>query len=245
MNSMHDGSMASADTPVMPPLSLTRALQLAAAGVAAVTFTLSFYGLNDFAGRSMGLPAPLSWLVPLGLDGLTLVGIASTFMLRQVRLHVRAYAWAVFGVAAGLSMAGNHQHAVTRHLDAGGAVGFTAAPVILALAAHLLVVTWRNLERPTDPPATGSGRAAVAGVTNSHRPATPQPPVTPVTDRDEARLCREAARLRSAGTPWREIAAHQKVSESTVRRRVKRGPSDSPPAPTDTPTLRAVNDSND
>lgn len=116
--------------------------------VAAVTFVLSFHGLSDYGARVAGIGGLMSWLVPIGVDGLTLCAVAATFLLRHSQFHVRAYAWAVFGVAVAASVAGNVSHAESRHLAWDGQVGAAAWPVLLALASHLVIVTRRALEQP-------------------------------------------------------------------------------------------------
>lgn len=123
--------------------------------VGAVTFVLSFHGLDDYGARVAGL-AGLAWLVPLGVDGLTLVAVAATYLLRTAPWRVRAYAWLVFGVAIAASVAGNLSHAVARHLAADGMVGAAAWPILLALASHLVIVTRRWMERRRPVPVPDS-----------------------------------------------------------------------------------------
>ena len=113
--------------------------------VGAITFTLSFAGLDDY-GRIVAGEGHLSFLVPLGVDGLTLVGVAATYILRTAPLHVRAYAWSVFAVALGASIAGNLSHAMAHHLSRQGQVGAAAWPVFLALASHVVIVVRRRQE---------------------------------------------------------------------------------------------------
>lgn len=114
--------------------------------VAVVAFVWSFHGLDDY-GRRVEQLAGMSWVVPFGIDGLTLVSVAATFLLRQAHWHVRLYVWAMFGVAVSLSIAGNLSHGQARHLTWQGMLGAAAAPVILALATHQVVVVWRELDR--------------------------------------------------------------------------------------------------
>lgn len=113
--------------------------------VGAITFTLSFAGLDDY-GRIVAGEGHLSFLVPLGVDGLTLVGVAATYILRTAPWHVRLYAWAVFAVALGASIAGNLSHAMAHHLSRQGEVGAAAWPVFLALASHVVIVVRRRQE---------------------------------------------------------------------------------------------------
>lgn len=114
--------------------------------VAVVTFVLSFHGLDDY-GHRVADTGPLSPLVPVAVDGLTLVAVAATMLLRHAAWHVRAYAWFVFAVAVGLSIGGNLAHAASRHLTLAGKAGAAASPILLALASHLVIVTMRAIEK--------------------------------------------------------------------------------------------------
>jgi hypothetical protein len=122
------------------------ALFVCAAIVAVVTFVLSFHGLDDYGDTVAGL-GRLSWLVPLGVDGLTLTAIAATFLLARAAYRVRLYAWTVFAIANTASVAGNLSHANARHLPWDGAAGAAAWPILLTLASHLAIVTRRSLAR--------------------------------------------------------------------------------------------------
>jgi hypothetical protein len=133
--------------------------------VAAVTFVLSFHGLDGYGRDVARVGERLSWLVPLGVDGLTLTAVAATFLLRNAAWRVRAYAWFVFVVANGASVAGNLSHGKSQHLSPDGMVGAAAWPLLLALASHLAIVTRRSLDK-----------AEVADVA----PAGPRTVVTPV-----------------------------------------------------------------
>lgn len=123
--------------------------------VGAVTFTLSFHGLNGY-GHDLVRLAELSPLVPLGVDGLTLVAVAATYLLRTAPLRVRAYAWFVFVIAIAASVAGNLSDAASRHLSPEGMVGAAAWPILLALASHMVIVTrrWMDRLRPVPVPDT-------------------------------------------------------------------------------------------
>jgi len=121
--------------------------------VATVTFVLSFHGLDDYGVRVAGL-GRLSPLVPLGVDGLTLVAVAATYLLRFAPWRVRSYAWLVFAIAVGASVAGNLSHASARHLGRDGWVGAAAWPILLALASHMVIVTRRWMERHRDVPTS-------------------------------------------------------------------------------------------
>lgn len=132
----------------------TRGLRLAfgaavfvASLVAADAFVWTYHGNDDYGHRVAGL-SYLSPVVPIGLDGLTLVAVAATFLLRHAPLRVRLYAWMVFGVAMSLSIAGNLSHADSRHLGWQGMAGAAVAPVLLGLSSHLVIVVRRALDRP-------------------------------------------------------------------------------------------------
>lgn len=122
------------------------ALLICTTVVATVTFVLSFHGLADYGLRVAG-QGSLSPLIPIGVDGLTMCAAAATFLLRHAALHIRLYAWLVFGVAVASSVAGNLSHAASRNLTWEGRVGAAAWPILLALASHLVIVTRRALER--------------------------------------------------------------------------------------------------
>jgi hypothetical protein len=124
-----------------------QALLICTVVVAAVTFALSFHGLSDYGQHVAGVNGWMSWLVPVGVDGLTLCAVAATFLLRHASLHIRVYAWFVFAVAVGSSVAGNLSHAAARGLSWEGKIGAAAWPILLALASHLVIVTRRALER--------------------------------------------------------------------------------------------------
>jgi hypothetical protein len=138
--------------------------------VGAVTFTLSFVGLRDYGIRVERLHPWLAPLVPVGVDILSLCGVTATYLLRDAKTRVRAYAWLVFGVAVALSVAGNLTHAVARHLSPAGMVGAAAWPILLALASHLVIVTRRALDRGDDSDTATAAASVPAAVA---APATP------------------------------------------------------------------------
>lgn len=130
-----------------PPRAQLWALVVCTAVVAVVTFILSFHGLSDYGSRVAGIKGWQSWLVPVGVDGLTLCAVAATFVLRHAVWRVRAYAWLVFAVAVGASVAGNLSHADQNDLGWQGQIGAAAWPILLAMASHLVIVTRRAIER--------------------------------------------------------------------------------------------------
>jgi hypothetical protein len=169
-----------------------RALLGATVLVAVVTFALSFHGLNDY-GRGVAQLGWMSFLVPIGVDGLTLVAVAATFLLRHHPARVRAYAWSVFLFANVASVAGNLSHANARNLSWDGAVGAGAAPVLLALASHLAIVTRRALERDTQRHDTATARVRH----EAPAPATPPAADVPVATAPPVPVSRPAGPRRA------------------------------------------------
>lgn len=160
------------------------------AAVGVVTFVLSFYGLRDYGIRVERLPVRMAWMVPVGVDILSLCGVAGTYLLRNAALRVRAYAWLVFGVAVSASIAGNVTHAVAQRLDGAGMVGAAAWPVFLALAAHFVIVARRALERgaqsasqhevaPDQPAAQRDARPSERPASLAPRNEVPEPATQP------------------------------------------------------------------
>jgi hypothetical protein len=176
--------------------------------VAIAMFALSFYGLEDYGRTGMGLPGELSWMVPIGIDLFSLCGISATYLLRNARLKVRAYAWTVFLVPTLLSMLGNFAHAEHRALGIAGIGGAAAVPLVLALAAHLVVVTRRNAARAdTDPDMPAESNVQVI----DHRS-------NGGADTEKHMAMARALAVRSAGGTLAEQAHAAGVDERTVRR---------------------------
>jgi transposase-like protein len=146
--------------------------------VGAVTFVLSFVGLRDYAERVAGFPAELSWLVPVGVDGLTLCAVAATMILRHATWRPRAYAWAAFAIAVAASVSGNLSHADARGLSWEGHIGAASWPIFLALASHMVIVVRRNMER-TSPRRTA---ATAPSATTGSIEVLPEPATPPVGD---------------------------------------------------------------
>lgn len=155
---------------------------LVTALVATATFVLSAHGLIDYGRNVAGVPSDMAWLLPVGIDLLSVAAIAATFVLRGAPLRYRVYSWSVFGVTVVASIGGNLAHADYRHLSWQGSIGATIWPVLLAFTVHLLIVVWRyieaSLQRATSPefsprppvPASGPGRGEPG------RPAPANPP---------------------------------------------------------------------
>lgn len=189
------------------------ALIAATTVVAAVTFVLSFAGLVDYATRVAGIPRHLAWLVPVGVDGLTLCCIAATHLLRHATWWVRIYVWAVFGVAVAASVAGNVSHAASRGLTYQGMVGNAAWPIGLALATHLLVVVRRHTDT-TDATSDASNTTETPGsVAPTRRRAKRRAP-----KRDMRHL---AVKRHGAGESITAVARDIGVHRATVARWTK------------------------
>jgi Protein of unknown function (DUF2637) len=141
----------------MTPSRLARFGLLAlTSGVAAVTFTISFHGLDGFGWHVMRL-GRLSPLVPAGVDLASLVALLAAHMRRGEPWGRRSYAWSVFVITAALSVAGNLADGMARGLLPAGLVGVAMAPVVFVLVSHLAITSWRSTA--VDPPATDAGES--------------------------------------------------------------------------------------
>ena len=128
----------------IPSHRLTRTgLVLLTSGVAGVTFAVSFHGLLGFGVHVMRL-GTMSPLVPVGVDLASLVALLAAHMRHSDRLPRRVYAWLVFVVTAGLSVAGNLADGQARGLPTAGLVGVAMAPVVFVLVSHLAITSWRS-----------------------------------------------------------------------------------------------------
>lgn len=207
--------------------------------VGTVAFTLSFHGLDDYGRRVAGFGA-LSPLVPVAVDGLTLVAVAATVLLRNATWRIRAYAWLVFAVAVALSIGGNLAHAAARDLSAWGQVGAVASPVVLAFASHLVIVTRRTLEREDHVRAVAEAarqaeaEAAAKAERRAARTATPATPATsavasaprqraatphaPKTGRPSDTLAAQVRQMWTAGQSHAQIALALGISKKTAER---------------------------
>lgn len=113
-------------------------------------FALTFHGLYGY-GLDLAQLGRFAALVPVMVDGLTLVAILATFLLAHIGapLRPRAYAWFAFAIANGASVAGNASFAQQRHLAWQGALGAALCPVFVTIAAHLAICVWRHwMARP-------------------------------------------------------------------------------------------------
>ncbi|MGS2615130.1 DUF2637 domain-containing protein [Micromonospora sp. LZ34] len=237
---MTAATTATATTDRDPGRLAYTALLACTTAVGAVTFVLSFVGLRDYAERVAGFDASLSWLVPVGVDGLTLCAVAATMLLRHAAWKARAYAWCAFGIAVAASVAGNLSHAAARQLSWEGHVGAAAWPIFLALASHMVIVVRRNMERSRSrsretPAATVKPNdASIAQATPSPAAATtpttsPQPTQRPVRPKQATRratpkakndddIRAEARRRVAAGEKVPAVAISLGVNKATVYR---------------------------
>lgn len=136
----------SADTET---LTLPRSFALALTGmglVALATFAVSAYGLFGYGAHVLHLGV-LAFVLPAGVDLLSLCGIYTTYVTRNDAWHLRAYAWCVFGVPVVASVAGNAAFASTRGDATAGVIGAGFPPILLALAVHSVIVVRRTLEQ--------------------------------------------------------------------------------------------------
>lgn len=106
--------------------------------------------------RDAGVPAVLSWLFPLGVDGMIAVATIAALEVRTRR--ARAEVWFLLGAAIAVSVIGNAAHAGGRGAVLWGPITtyalWSAVPAAAyAAALHLMVVITRS---------THTGKAAPA-----------------------------------------------------------------------------------
>jgi hypothetical protein len=178
--------------------------------VGAVTFVLSFVGLRDYAERVAGFSDSLAWLVPVGVDGLTLCAVAATMLARNAGWKPRLYTWGVFGIAVLASVAGNLSHATARNLSWAGHIGAAIWPIFLAFASHMLIVVRRIMERP-------SRREALTDA-SSPKPQSSRTATTAAPVRDPAMPAVEPAAVAGRPVaPQRRSAPSRKASRPAAR----------------------------
>jgi hypothetical protein len=203
--------------------------------VGAVSFVMSFHGLYDLLKRVVHLPWQLAGLGPLGVDGLTLVAVAATFLLRRAPRRVRAYAWTAFAFPTLLSVGGQIVDAHVRELSAAGVVIAAVWPVLFALAAHLTVVVRRWWRRVAPVPAPVAAVTEQADLPADGEPDSDEPRVKrPMTENQAKAVAR---RRRGNGATYAQIAAAltakgHPVSAKTIERWLKQDqPDDTDQAP--------------
>lgn len=130
--------------------------------IALGAFWLSFTALRDLAERS-GVPTGQAWVWPLIVDGLVLVATVAVVALDEHRW----YAWALLGIGASLSLAGNSLHATyTGELPVAVRILVAAVPPLSLLAVtHLTYLLARRhaptLDSVVEPTATEGVRPLV------------------------------------------------------------------------------------
>jgi hypothetical protein len=139
------------------PMTSVRVAAAAAGLVLVTAMALSYDALAEL-GRAAGILPVLSWIYPVLIDGLLVVGVVAAVTLRQAKVRIRAYAWIVIAGATAISVVGNGTHALAHGgvlvLPAWGAVLASAVPAgSLASALHLLVVIVRHSGRAPAGPA--------------------------------------------------------------------------------------------
>lgn len=184
--------------------------------VAAVTFAISFHGLDGYGVRVMHL-GDMSPLVPVGVDLASLVSLLAAHMRRAERWLRRAYAWTVFATTAALSVAGNLADGAARGLAPVGLAGVAMAPVVFVLISHLAITSWRPVSGripDTDPPANPTPDPEPARPAET---AVATPAVVPETLTGTAK---QLAKIRRANPTWSQarVAERLKISERTVSR---------------------------
>ena len=128
------------------------------AGIATVSFVLSFESLRDLAAMS-AWPGWSSYLWPLIIDGTIVLATLGIVALAPYRTQLwnRLYFWIVLVLAAAVSVGGNAVHAwlTTAHLDSWmryGSAGLACVPPLALLAStHSMAILWRfNPKPPAD-----------------------------------------------------------------------------------------------
>lgn len=115
---------------------------IAATGVA--SFAMSFHALSDLA-VSARIPEPLSYGLPIVVDGTASLAALSTLTLRRGKsTWVRLYPWAVVIGLSAFSTWANALHASSATLSTAAAAAIGCVPPIsLALCVHLGLETIR------------------------------------------------------------------------------------------------------
>lgn len=113
------------------------------AGIAAVSFLLSFATLCDLAHRA-GYPSTLAWLWPLAVDG-TIVQATIAIIAISANHGSRRFFWSTLVAAASVSVVGNILHALIPHTlpPVLAAVIACVAPLSLLATTHGLAVLAR------------------------------------------------------------------------------------------------------
>lgn len=129
--------------PPVPPLVryARRAAMGITAGIAAVSFVLSFSGLRGLA-EAAGIPSALAWLWPLTVDGTIIQATMAIIALAAypAQLANRRFFWAAGATGAAVSIGGNMLHAALA-----GPMPPLLAAAIAAVAPLSLLATTHGL----------------------------------------------------------------------------------------------------
>lgn len=149
----HDTTNVRQDTRQMSPAHVTpgqlKALLVSLTIVLLVTFALSYKGLYDY-GQRVAHFGVLSPLVPIGVDGGQICAIYAIHALRRMSYGKRLYAWIVFLLFAGSSVAANAAHALYQGYITAGVVGAAGTAAAGALLTHLVIFVKRHLQVTQD-----------------------------------------------------------------------------------------------
>lgn len=219
--------VATSDSP-----KATLALNGGLAIAACANFILSAVGLIDYAERVMHYPAPLSWLVPIAVDGFAICAIGALYRERNAPWRVRAYLWLVYAIPTACSVGGNVSHGAARHYEDAGVIGAGAFPILLSFAIHIWIGVNRRTERAkkkverAKPVATATPQPVA-----TDSATTPEPPAPRTAPPRELRPrhAPTADLIRDAYTPGakaptvKDALARQGVDVPlrTIQRRIK------------------------
>lgn len=199
------------------PFALT-ALFAVVAAIAACAYAISAWQVFGFAAKVWRLPTELCFAAAVVADLLSLAGLFATYLLRKAKLAVQLYAWFVFLVMTGLSIAAAESYASFRFAPVpppGGGpnpevifdarVASAAIVIALALAVHLLILCRNHLTLPVD-------KDALAATFPTGTAAGTLPAQAPET----------APSIEKAPTP--ALPAVRKEREKTGKTQVRTGP---------------------
>ncbi len=144
--------------------------------IALFAYAISAWQVYGFARYVWAVPILLCFAAAVIADLLSLAGLFATYLLRNAKWIVRAYAWFVFLLMTGLSIAAAESYAHWRTLDEvaqqlatqkGGEAAQVASGsvvVALALSVHLLIIVRRHAttEAPPRPSAPRQVKAPTA-----------------------------------------------------------------------------------
>lgn len=136
---------------------------------------MSFHGLCDLVQRVEDVKGWLSYVGPVGIDGLQLAALFAIVITSTAPKSVRGYLWTVFLGSIGLSVAGNCVDASARHAGLPGIILSGVWPALLAAATHVVVMAvrwWQSSRREQTPAPTA----------NRLQPSTDTPPAKPADE---------------------------------------------------------------